>query len=103
MKQIKTIMKRDSTLEFRNEFDREVNEALADGWTLTKREVLKPYEGGTITWHRMLYAELEREIITEDERDCSNCKYRDVAEYDLPCIECDPDGTGVDKWEHLKG
>lgn len=99
MKQIKTIYEDLTNPKALDNFDNEVNQALAEGWTLTKRDVLKPYESETTCWHRILYAELEKEIITEDERDCSNCRYRDVDEYAHPCIECDPDGTGVDKWE----
>ncbi len=99
MKQIKTIQSRMDTLEHVEEFDKEVNKALTEGWTLTKREVLKPYEGETMLCFRMLYAELEKEIITEDERSCGNCKYSHARADEMPCIECDPDGTGVDKWE----
>lgn len=99
MKQIKTICVDQSNEGVQAVFDKAVNEALAEGWTLTKRCILNPYESETFVYYRTLYAELEKEIITEDERSCSNCQYRDLAEYEPPCIACDPDGTGVDKWE----
>ena len=62
MLQIKTVMN-----SFPSEFDKEVNEALADGWALVRRYYTSDL------YHT---AELEREIITEDERNCDNCKHR---------------------------
>lgn len=83
MKQIKTIMKRaDDWVQF----DAEVNKALADGWTLVKREVLQAYEGPTRIFHRMHYAELERE------KKCFNCKNIGTE----ACRECN---DTMDKWE----
>lgn len=63
MKQIKTIVIRDTYPE---EFDQEVNDALAAGWVLVKRDVLGQYEGMSSIAHRAYYAELERETFTED-------------------------------------
>lgn len=56
---IKTIRKK---LEYAEEFDAGVNAALADGWKLVKREVLRPFSqpGGGALAHMMLYAELEK-------------------------------------------
>lgn len=56
IKAIKTIKKQ---LGASAEFDREVNACLEEGWTLTKREVLPPYEGAERIFFRLLYAELE--------------------------------------------
>ena len=97
MLQIKTIRNR---LDNAKSFDKEVNTALAIGWTLTRREVLQPMaQSENTTTHIMLYAELERVIITEDERCCDNCKYglQDGGE---PCDSCDEETW--DKWEEAK-
>ena len=51
----------------REEFDAEVNKALAEGWELVRRDIIPPYEGSTYVWERILYAELEREVETEEE------------------------------------
>lgn len=64
MIKIKTIA---TTLENYNTFDEQVNEALAEGWELVRREVVPPYEGLTRWWDRCLYAEFERVIETEGE------------------------------------
>jgi hypothetical protein len=94
MLQIKTICENDPA-----EFDRQVNNAIAEGWTLTKR--------GTITRESVyflhsFYAELERVIITEAERCCENCKHRDTHPEDEPCFSCE-DGPGgyPTKWEEV--
>lgn len=50
-------------------FDKEVNDALAEGWELVKRELLPPFEGPTRFWERALYAELERVIEEEEEEE----------------------------------
>lgn len=55
--QIKTIIFKIDAAEA---FDNEVNQALENGWALTKREVLAPYEGQTYVHYRMLYAELQK-------------------------------------------
>lgn len=90
MKQIKTIMHRMETPGDGETFDREVNKALTEGWTLVKREVLRPYEGPHRTFYRMLYAELERE------QKCFNCKHIGME----TCRECNPDT--MDRWEQGK-
>lgn len=93
MKQIKTIKRQ---LDASAEFDNEVNAAIAEGWTLTRREVLSPMEGQSrIFWH-MLYAELEREIITEAERNCENCRYCETLGGMEPCHSCD---ASMSNWE----
>lgn len=60
MKQIKTIKNR---LDNAEDFDNDVNAALAEGWTLTRREVIRPnaHPVGETSF-TMLYAELEREV-----------------------------------------
>lgn len=73
MLQIKTIRRTDP-----ERFDDAVNEALADGWTLTRR-CLVP-EG--------FIAELEKVIITEAERTCENCRHRDTPPEQEPCFSC---------------
>lgn len=87
MKQIKTITKQ---LDGSVQFDAEVNAALAEGWTLVKREVLQAYEGQTRVFYRMLYAELERE------KKCFNCKNIGTE----ACRECN---DTLDKWEQGHG
>jgi hypothetical protein len=82
MKQIKTICHASTEI-----FDNEVNAALTDGWTLVNRYTL-PSE--------YFVAELEREVITEAERTCDNCRYRDQEENMEPCRNCSKD---ADKWE----
>ena len=74
MLQIKTI--RETNPET---FDEKVNAALADGWALTRR--LTHADFGCFV------AELEREVITEAERCCENCRYweQDGGE---PCDSC---------------
>lgn len=62
MIKIKTIA---TTLENYNTFDEQVNEALAEGWELVRREVLPPRQVATAP--TLLYAELERVIETEGE------------------------------------
>jgi hypothetical protein len=59
MKKIKTIIVRS---EHPEEFDDLVNAALRDGWKLVRRDVLTPFEGRDWVFHRMIYAELEREV-----------------------------------------
>ena len=81
MLQIKTIKETDP-----DRFDKRVNEALADGWTLSRR-----LAGSTD-----FVAELEKEIITEDERSCENCKFGDQSGNLSPCCDCDEYAS---KWE----
>ena len=59
MKTIKTIM---VNADYPGEFDDRVNAALRDGWKLVRRDVLTPFEGRNWVFHRMFYAELEREV-----------------------------------------
>lgn len=73
MLQIKTIKKADPVY-----FDEAVNNALAAGWTLTRR-CLVP-EG--------FIAEMEKVIITETEKCCENCKHRDTHPDREPCFSC---------------
>lgn len=95
MKQIKTInINAEKGTEV---FDERVNTAIADGWTLTKRDVLPPCNCGSTYFNRMLYAELEKEIIPEDERSCSNCLYHDIPGTAEPCVACNP-GTKRQNW-----
>lgn len=63
MKQIKTVLK---PYERLNEFDKEVNALLADGWNIRKREIQKVSgeisEAFSAPAVYVLYAELERVI-----------------------------------------
>lgn len=93
MLQIKTIKNR---LDNAEDFDKAVNTALAEGWTLTKREVLPPVDLGGYFTHTTLYAELERVEITEAERGCENCRYCDCDATLEPCCNC---SDNADKWE----
>lgn len=97
MKQIKTISRR---LEYPELFDDAVNEAICEGWKLTKREVLPPLaiRNGDQTY-AVLYAELEREIITERERCCENCAHNQKTPSEEPCLHCSED---CDKWEEAE-
>lgn len=72
MKQIKTIKNR---LDNAEEFDAEVNAALVEGWTLTRRDVIRPnaHPVGETSF-TMLYAELELDI----EKRCDNCKHAEI-------------------------
>lgn len=64
MKQIKTIMLPAGLHLDVLQFDKQVNDAIANGWDLVKRDVLKCYPSG-----HMLYAELVRFVITEEAMD----------------------------------
>lgn len=89
MIQIKTIA---ADLPQRGIFDEKVNEAIAEGWRLTKRERVSSLNDRV----DYLYAELEREVITEEERCCGNCKYCDNDAGAEPCTSCDDNAS---KWE----
>jgi uncharacterized paraquat-inducible protein A len=94
MLQIKTIKNR---LDNASAFDEAVNAALAEGWRLTKRDVICAHAHPTgVTLHTMLYAEMEREEITEAECCCENCKYYEQSASTEPCLSC---GENADKWE----
>ena len=97
MKQIKTIYSR---LEYAAGFDDKVNEAIREGWKLTKREVLPPtaIRNGDQTY-AVLYAELEREIITERERCCENCAHHEKSPFDEPCNKCEDGDYAPSQWE----
>lgn len=84
MLQIKTIKHQNP-----ERFDYKVNVALADGWTLTRR----------LTGPTDFVAELEKEVITEDEKTCENCKHYDTLANNEPCISCTDD---ADKWEAME-
>ena len=60
MKQIKTIRSR---LDNAEDFDFKVNMAIADGWELKKRRILRPVAQSIDRYTcTILYAELEKEI-----------------------------------------
>ena len=84
MLQIKTIRNTDPAA-----FDEAVNAALADGWTLTRR-LTGPGPD--------FVAEMEREVVTEKERTCENCKYWEQQPESPPCRDCSDD---CDKWEQM--
>lgn len=83
MKQIKTIKTRIETPE---EFDQTVNDAIAEGWELTKRYTIPSF----------FIAEMEGNVITEDERVCENCLHRYKHLDEEPCQSC---GDDASKWE----
>lgn len=93
MLQIKTIKNR---LDNEEAFDQAVNEALQDGWRLTRREVLQPMAQSEEYTYTMLYAELAKVVITEAEKTCDNCKHCDAHPETEPCANCSED---CDKWE----
>lgn len=72
-------------------FDEEVNRALFEGWQLTHRGVLPDGR---------LHAELEMEVITPNERNCSTCLYG-AQNGGEPCDSCDEQTW--DKWEPQEG
>ena len=76
MKQIRTIKTR---IEAPEEFDKTVNDAISEGWELTKRYTIPSF----------FIAELEGEIITEAERCCDNCRHRNKPGNEEPCDSCD--------------
>lgn len=96
MKQIKTIK---AYMDDAGVFDKAVNDALADGWKLVKREVLQPYETTHYEFLRSLYAELERETITAAERCCENCKYSAIGLRCEICRTCVRVDNAPNNWE----
>lgn len=65
--EIKTIYARAGITASIEAFDNCVNEALKEGWTLVKRELVQPKaQPSTGTMYNMLYAELERSTSDED-------------------------------------
>lgn len=97
MLQIKTIKNR---LDNAASFDEAVNAALAEGWQLKKREVLQPKaQSENMQTYTMLYAELEKVVITEAERGCANCKYYEQQPESEPCRSCDDGMVAPTNWE----
>ena len=92
MLQIKTIS---NDLPRSKEFDTEVNEAIADGWTLTMRERVSTPSG----YPDYLYAELVKETITEAERNCDNCRHFDNDADAEPCASC---SSTASNWEAVE-
>lgn len=79
MKQIKTIYQKSAA-----EFDKQVNEALKDGWVLAHR--------GSDAFG--FIAELERDV---DKKCCDTCRHNDKHFTEVPCKSCI---TGkYSKWE----
>lgn len=82
MLQIKTIKDPDPDC-----FDARVNDYLADGWTLARR----------LTGPDVLIAELEKDIITEAEKCCENCRHFENDPHVGACAGCNGD-----KWEEAE-
>ena len=103
MKQIKTIFKsmnpNAKCTQEAQDFDHQVNAALAEGWVLVKREVLQPIDTQQYLFRRVLYAELEREVITEAMRCCDNCKWCEQQPESEPCFSCEGDMINPTNWE----
>lgn len=94
MKQIKTIFYK---IDFYEKFDKEVNEALADGWTLTGRMVIPAQQPDRFT---LLLAELEREDIPKEGlRCCENCGHFHCSPQQEPCHSCEIVNNTPNKWE----
>lgn len=104
MIQIKTIWER---ADFAEEFDARVNESIADGWELARREVIPGSTNAGLILHNMFYAELVKEtepeaqtaswLITRDPSlpyRCSVCGYKT----DLPADQCPGCDSYID-WE----
>lgn len=85
MKQILTIAEQST-----QKFDETVNLAFEQGWELTKRYY---------TPDNFFVAELEREVITEAERCCENCRYFDTSPGLEPCFSCEDGETAPTNWE----
>lgn len=102
MLEIKTIIE---AVKNSTQFDRKVNEELAAGWELVRRDIIP---AGLPDSPRLLYAELEREVETEEEYElddddnltswqlirnpvtpyrCEKCGYKSTKEHDK-CPEC---------------
>lgn len=84
MLQIKTIRRADPC-----EFDEAVNEALLEGWVLTRR----------LTGPDHFVAEMEQVIITEVEKCCDNCKHGFLSAQREPCARCED----ASHWEWCEG
>ena len=83
MLQIKTIRNTDPAA-----FDEAVNTALREGWRLTRR-LTGPD----------LVAEMEMELITEEEQICENCRHYEKGPDEEPCCECTDNCSA---WEPIK-
>lgn len=102
MLEIKTIIE---TIGDAHLFDREVNAELEAGWELVRRDIIPAQSPER---HVLLYAELEREVETEEEYElddddnltswqlirnpvtpyrCEKCGYKSTKEHDK-CPEC---------------
>lgn len=90
MKQIKTVV---GEVKFSELFDKEVNDALLEGWKITRRDLFVAHVNGKST---LLYAELEKDMLTDVDACCENCKYYDLSNDEEPCGSCSED---ADKWE----
>ena len=87
MKKIMTVYEADP-----KKFDEMVNTAIAEGWGLEKR-----------TFNQYAFiAELERDILTEEEKTCENCKHYSKSSDQEPCLSCDPE-RGTCYWEPAEG
>lgn len=92
MKQIKTIM---ADLADCEAFDRKVNEAIENGWTLKRRDVIVPHGQHRVS---SLYAELE---LGEVKRKCETCEHFRKSLRISPCHNCeDVNGTPT-LWEPM--
>ena len=98
MKQIKTIMVAIKESKDPKDFDNMVNELLAEGWTLVKRELIPAVDFGSAYQPHTLYSELEKEDIAKAGCNCESCKHRDLARSSEPCYVC----FGANRWEPRK-
>lgn len=83
MKQIKTIK---APLCKSEDFDKEVNAALREGWALEKRHIIPGQYHGDLP---QLVAELEAEGLMDCEPCCENCAFEAFEPGVGPCRECE--------------
>jgi hypothetical protein len=72
--------------------EKSINERLAEGWQIVKREVI-PCPADPCK--SVLFYELEQDVITEDEKTCENCRYYICLGDQEPCASC----KEGEKWE----
>ena len=89
MKQIKTIIDKNPEA-----FDKEVNDALADGWKLTRRDVFPGHY--FLAEMERDDAEPKREDIDYEAKLCEDCKHFDAKCGEEPCLSCTDEGSN---WE----
>lgn len=93
MKQIKTIK---APLCKSEDFDKEVNAALREGWALEKRHIIPGQYHGDLP---QLVAELEADGLVEEMIGCETCVYCDYDPHEAPCHACE----NANNWQPSEG